>query len=134
MLYEPVSGFCFATGVEFELEPPHAFSVSSTRKARITHIVRLASLRLLPPSKTIPESGASAGKICKASHVPAGLARESAAPAGTLTFSANGTAAAPGVIVAGVKAHIAPSGRELCKQESVIGCRGLPVLAFNESE
>ena len=75
----------------------------------------------------------NAGKICNANQALLDVARE-AAPAGTVTVSENGTALLLGVTVVGENVHVAPSGKELCRQESVIGWWGLPVFAFNESE
>lgn len=129
----PVSGFPFAV-VELELEPPpHAVKVSRIRIARTSKTNRFARVLFFPPSNTIPASGMRAGKICNANHIALDVASE-AAPAGTLTVSENGTAALLGVIVAGENVHVAPSGKLLCAHDRVIGCRGLPVFAFNESE
>jgi hypothetical protein len=118
---------------EFELDPPHAVKVSRIRIAKTSHTHRFVPVRLFPPSRTNPASGMSVGKICNADHVVLDVARD-AAPAGTLTVSENGTAVLLGVIVAGENVHVAPTGSVLCTQDSVIGCRGLPVFGFNESE
>ncbi|MGC1651104.1 MAG: hypothetical protein WA741_35195, partial [Candidatus Sulfotelmatobacter sp.] len=80
-----------------------------------------------------------AKQICGPSHGWRGLCND-AADDGTVTTRVNGTAAvALGVIVVTgfpfcEKAHVAPDGSELCKQESVIGWLGIPVFAFKESE
>ena len=53
---------------------------------------------------------------------------------GTFTARANETALLLGVIVGGEKVQDAPVGKELCKQDNVIGWWGFPVFALRESE
>ena len=68
-----------------------------------------------------------------------GICRD-AEPAGTLIVTEKATACAPGVMVViaepvdEAKEQVAPVGSVLCKHESVIGCPGTPVFAFNRSE
>jgi hypothetical protein len=53
---------------------------------------------------------------------------------GTLTERVNETACELGLICGGEKVQVAPVGKELDKQESVIDWLGIPVFAFRESK
>ena len=61
-------------------------------------------------------------------------------PDGTLTVSENGTPCARGVMVvmgapdAEANEQAPPGGSVACEHESLIGCPGAPVFAFNRRE
>src|SRR5579859_2154907 len=99
----------------------------------ISHRQRTLRLREPAPSNRTPAKGMKAAKNCGAIFISSAF-RKDAELDGTATASANGTALAPGVIVGGVKVHVAPAGNELCRHDRVMGWLGLPVLAFKESE
>ena len=73
----------------------------------------------MAPRSRKPASGMNAAYTGEACQNPPGFFRD-AEPAGTLTASVNPTGLVLGVMVGGVKAHVAPAGKELCKQDSVI--------------
>src|SRR5208337_4732494 len=126
---------------EPELPPPQAFSRSRKTQSPASNSQRRRLFPSPTPANKIPDSGTNAKKSC--GRIPFGLSfcfSRDAELEGTVMVSENGTAWAPGVtVVIGEpdeekKPQVALGGNELCKQESVIGCPGAPVFAFNDRE
>jgi hypothetical protein len=103
-----------------------------------SNIERTRCFRDLAPSNKIPAKGKKTAKSCGAIHGRPAFCKEAEAD-GTVTASANGTELLLGVMIVIVwpfceKTHVAPAGKELGRQDSVMGWLGLPVLAFKDSE
>ena len=99
---------------------PHATRVANKTHNKSTQLHRRCQLRGLPPRSKSPASGKKATYIGAECQNPLGLCKEAELD-GTVTASANGTPLPPGVTVGGVKVHVAPDGKELCKHDSVMG-------------
>jgi len=122
---------CDEGGVLLPPPPPQAINAKRIPPSNVSQ--RPRRLRIFLPRRKTPASGMKAKQSCGVSERWTGFCND-AEVAGTFTARVNGTALLLGVIVGGEKAQDAPGGKELCKQESVIGWLRLPVFAFKESE
>ena len=99
--------------------PPQATSAARRTHNKTSQPERRCGFRGLAPKSKKPASGMKAAYTGEACQNPPGFLRD-AELAGTLTASAKDTGLLLGVMVGGVKVHVAPAGNELCKHDSVI--------------
>lgn len=113
--------------------PPHATNATIKMPDKSSHGRRRWKVRGLQPRNRNPAIEIRAAYSGEACQLPLRFCKD-ADVEGTLTASVNGTAELPGVMVVGLKVQVAPAGKELCRQESVMGCFELPELAFRDIE